>query len=257
MSEEIAEQENMTENMHSKIKILCIFHKDGEIDERISDKDIYIPIFGGKALYRGDSPVLLSMKGDDTGDNISKLNPYINEISVFYWAWKHYDEIGNPDFIGVNHYRRFIEWSESDLDGKTVLAHDVKLGKSIYEQYSEGHVKEDLDVFSKHLDEDVLETKFEKDSWKHFMKRTHFHNNNMFVMPKEVFFDYMTFMQKCIDVCVKMLRNNEIDLMRKDVYQRRAYSFLLERMTGFYLYMLNNKGKYNVKNVERVCVECV
>lgn len=244
----------------SKLKILCIFHKEVPIDERIIDSNVYIPIFGGKVNYHGDSEIVKSMLGDDTGDNISGMNRQLNEITVMYWAWKHYDEIGNPEYIGFNHYRRFIEWKDEDLSDDTVLARDFSLdGKTVYEQYKEGHVIEDFDKFSQHLKEDVFcgDSKWLR-SYDRFLHRKSLYNNNIFIMPKKMFFDFMeTFMSKCIDICVKMIGNHEIDLMRKDIYQRRAYSFILERMTGFYIYHMTTVGGYKVKLTDRACVNCV
>ena len=53
------------------------------------------------------------MVGDDSGDNISARNPEVNEFTALYWVWKHYDEIGNPKKIGLNHYRR--AFTEEDI----------------------------------------------------------------------------------------------------------------------------------------------
>ena len=52
--------------------------------------------------------MLDNMIGDDTGDNISELNRNFNELTAIYWAWKNYDKLGNPDYIGLAHYRRFL-----------------------------------------------------------------------------------------------------------------------------------------------------
>ncbi|EAQ58275.1 putative glycosyl transferase [Campylobacter jejuni subsp. jejuni 260.94] len=46
--------------------------------------------------------------GDDTGDNISDKNRFINEFSAIYWAWKNYNQLENPDYIGFMHYRRLF-----------------------------------------------------------------------------------------------------------------------------------------------------
>lgn len=46
------------------------------------------------------------MIGDDTGENISAKNTKYNELSAQYWAWKNYEKLGSPDYIGFMHYRR-------------------------------------------------------------------------------------------------------------------------------------------------------
>ena len=44
---------------------------------------------------------------DDIGDNISRLNLYVNEITALYWLWKHTSHA----IIGFVHYRRFFTTS--------------------------------------------------------------------------------------------------------------------------------------------------
>ena len=72
---------------------------------KIIKSDIITPIQTGRAIA---DEVFEGMIGDDTGDNISKENPKYNELSAQYWVWKHYEEIGNPNYIGFRHYRRLF-----------------------------------------------------------------------------------------------------------------------------------------------------
>lgn len=52
---------------------------------------------------------------DDAGDNISRLNPFLNEITALYWIWRH----TNHTHIGFVHYRRFFT-----TDGENFLSAD-------------------------------------------------------------------------------------------------------------------------------------
>ena len=86
----------------ANLKILVAYHKKSPIVKN----EVFLPIH----LGHGDDYDYLAqnMIGDDTGDNISDKNLTYNEFTAVYWAWKNYDKIGNPDYIGLNHYRRFF-----------------------------------------------------------------------------------------------------------------------------------------------------
>lgn len=64
------------------------------------DNPMYIPLHVGR-LGKKD----LGYLGDDTGDNISHLNPYYAELTGLYWIWKNVQEV---DYVGVCHYRRVL-----------------------------------------------------------------------------------------------------------------------------------------------------
>lgn len=50
---------------------------------------------------------------DDAGDNISRLNLYLNETTALYWIWRH----TRHNLIGFVHYRRFFT-----ADGENILS---------------------------------------------------------------------------------------------------------------------------------------
>ena len=59
---------------------------------------LYLPLQVGA---RG-APLDLGYTRDDTGENISALNPYFCELTGLYWGWKNLD----CAYMGLVHYRR-------------------------------------------------------------------------------------------------------------------------------------------------------
>ena len=64
--------------------------------------------------------------GDNTGINISKDNPYYCELTALYWAWKNYEKLGNPDNIGLAHYRRFLEFKKENSFIEKIFLKNLK-----------------------------------------------------------------------------------------------------------------------------------
>lgn len=104
------------------IKVLVAYHK---LDEAISSS-VYQPIQLGRSLAGMESKdgrlsdadkaeMKKKFIGDDTGENISSLNRSFNEMTAIYWAWKNYSSLGNPDYIGLTHYRRHFIFSDEKL----------------------------------------------------------------------------------------------------------------------------------------------
>lgn len=110
---------HITEQKDKKVKILCVTHKSCELPKL----DFLVPIHAGRAVATEVSKdgvisnktlnwLLKNTIGDDTGENISLRNRFYNETSAMYWAWKNYEELGNPDYIGLMHYRRHFVFND-------------------------------------------------------------------------------------------------------------------------------------------------
>ena len=111
--------------------------------------DTYIPLHVGRACAAD-----LGYMGDDTGDNISKLNCYYGELTGMYWMWKNLPQEGN---VGVCHYRRFFLkdsthiMSEPDFD-RILSEYDIITSRAFYaeknyrEYYGDAHPVKDLET---------------------------------------------------------------------------------------------------------------
>ena len=103
-----------------KIKILISYHKPATL----LSSNLFVPIHVGRDIATQASKdgkvkdkdykwLLENMIGDNTGDNISKKNREYCELTALYWAWKNYDRVGNPDYIGFMTYRRHFIFNET------------------------------------------------------------------------------------------------------------------------------------------------
>ena len=78
------------------IKILVATHKKYKMP---ADTSVYLPIHVG---CEGKED--LGFQGDNSGENISTLNPYYCELTGLYWAWRNLA----CDYLGLVHYRRYF-----------------------------------------------------------------------------------------------------------------------------------------------------
>lgn len=219
--------------------------------------DILTPVHLGRALIKeqdaGIKWLFDNMEGDDTGDNISEKNASYNELTAIYWAWKNFDVLGNPDYIGFMHYRRHFVFMQN---GKTYLE-TTKTEKnkylekinysaqniekilnecdfvtnapykrtSVYNHYKNAHNISDLE---KSLE--IIENKFPeylKDA-KEYFNGTKAYFYNMFILPRDIFFLYCNFI---FGVLFEL---------EKTVKEKRMY--VSERLTGIFFTHLQNNG---------------
>lgn len=232
------------------IKLLVCYHKPAEL---LKD-EIMTPIHVGRALakkrmdQKSDSYKWLmdNLIGDDTGDNISEKNGSYNEMTALYWAWKNYEQLGNPDYVGLMHYRRHfilrdgeidvvnfddmnehyfeeinysVEQMKAFIDGCDYVAHIGKV-KNVYQHYIENHRKEDIDLAFEILYEKYPEY---KQIAKEYFAGDLSNFCNMFIFSKKIFFEYCEWI---FDILAEFER-------RVDLTEKRL--FISERLTGVFI----------------------
>lgn len=233
------------------IKLLVCYHKKAEL---LKD-EIFTPIHVGRDLSKNIvseetfSWLTENMIGDNTGDNISIKNGSYNEMTSLYWAWKNYGELGNPDYIGLMHYRRHFILREGEIDvfqfdemdehyfekinysvfnmenlvkDCDFIAHIGKVN-NVYLHYIENHRKEDIDL--------VFDILFEKYPEYRGIAEEYFAGNesnfcNMFIFSKKIFFEYCEWI---FDV---------LEEFEKRVNTSGKRFFVSERLTGVFIYKM-------------------
>ncbi|WP_086244790.1 DUF4422 domain-containing protein [Campylobacter devanensis] len=114
------------------VKILIAYHKPAPLIK----SDIFVPIHVGRSVAKEASKdgvisdedlkwLKDNMIRDDTGNNISYLNRSFCELTAIYWAWKNYDKLENPDYIGLCHYRHFFQFYGYKYNITQICSHDL------------------------------------------------------------------------------------------------------------------------------------
>lgn len=230
------------------VKLLICYHKP----DKLFKDEILTPIHVGRAPAKArNNPALPwleeNMIGDDTGDNISDKNYCYNELTATYWAYKNYEALGDPDYVGLMHYRRhFIFNTNSDMgvvdfdgmgenyleeisyspervrelvDGQDIVYYKGRVD-NIYKHYCENHKKEDLDLAI-----DVIGRLFPEyhETAKNYVKGNSGCFCNMAIFSKKAFFEYCDFLFPILEEVFRLV----------DMSEKRF--FISERLTGIFI----------------------
>ncbi len=239
----------------SNIKIIVAAHKKYQMPK---DK-MYIPVqvgAEGKELIENYTP-------DNTGDNISKLNPYFCELTGLYWAWKNLD----ADYIGLVHYRRYFTESkkipkEEDKKFECVLTKeqleeklknvDVILPKkrkyyieNLYSHYEHTMYVEPLEKTRK-----IIQDKYPEylDEFDMLHKRTSAHMFNMLIMRKDILNEYCTWL---FDILFELQK--QIDESKYDSFHARFYGRISELLLDVWI----NKNQIKYEEIKVIDMQNV
>lgn len=232
------------------VKIFVCFHKK----DHFVGGEGYIPIQLGKV----SSYVDLGYIGDDTGNNISDKNPWYCELTAMYWIWKNSLD---ADYLGLFHYRRFLDFhpsfitkfrdylhvdkdylfSHSKIDKDLIAKYDVilpnkqKLHIPIYDALCRAHVRDDVKILAKVVEE--LYPDFKSDYDEVVMNGNTYTPFNILISKRKIFADYSLWLFNILFEFEKRLT------IPADPYQPRLFGFYSERLLNVYFHHYRNKYK--------------
>jgi hypothetical protein len=222
------------------VKIITAFHGTVIHSNAYQDLDIFVPVYGGRSISLYLPNKSKAMLADNTGDNISWMNPYVGELTCIYWASKNLDKLGNPDYIGLNHYRRLFPMRQymHVFDHETspfMITTQHKTGIPVLRSAElEYGIGEDLEK----LFEEILQTDDEKAMYDTFIEQREYPEKNLFVIPTSELDGYIKFIMRAISV---LYRDFQFQYLEGLQYKRRT-ARLLEFVTAYYLCRLSIKG---------------
>ncbi len=234
------------------LKIYICAHKKFDPPKSLSPE--YVTIHAGHKYAEKD----LGFIPDDVGDNISRLNPYLNELTAFYHMWKN----STAEIIGLAHYRRYfldlpIHSDPKNFSDDKILTGqrafelldkcDILLGEELqtyvtqleyfYNDAGEEVTGKALNILKKSLAQnqpDYLEA-FEK-----VISGYSFYKCNMFVTRKHVFDAYCKWLFSFILPAFQEFRS-VVDVEKLPGSSRRIFGYFAERM--WTVWLLKNRLK--------------
>lgn len=198
----------------------------------------------------------LGYLGDNTGDNVSYLNPYINELTALYWMWKN----TNHTVIGLSHYRRFFTESyDLNFEHEKIITNKqvTKLLKDydVIVNQSYGGIAEyeniinacgvdltemGMTVIKKYLTDDYIE------SLNCVMNSRIFYKCNMFIARRNIFDAYCKWLFSFfIDSTNELLKVTSLQQIQG--YSKRLMGFFSERL--FSAWIIKNNLRIKELNI--------
>lgn len=266
----------------SDLRILVCCHKPAEL----VTGGVYTPIHCGRAVMQEvHKDGTLSMPerrwllehciGDDTGDNISAKNRSYNELTAYYWAWKNYEKLGNPSYIGFTHYRRgflpgaspkggcIARFSTLSPELRALILDTERLDLGQYELYAPEHTQAyRLKVVNGRYDWtqrppvpcrvveknpgniglpqtlDYVQAHYphRSEHLRRYLRTRRAFQWNMAIFQRDIFFDYANYLFDVLQHVEK-----QIDSSSFNTANRRFPAYLGEHLTGSFIFEMQHR----------------
>lgn len=278
---EIVNQDNQqnlslqNQNSKSDVRIFVSCHK--EVDTYKSD--ILTPVQVGAEKAKSKYPWAYQ---DDSGENISNLNPMYCELTAQYWAWKNMD----CDWYGFCHYRRYFNFSTHTFDENPF---GEVIDGFIDEDSQKRYCLTDEQITEAIKDYDIITTKFQdlkdfpgdfhtpiehwraapslydrdlellgeivaqkypeySETYKSYMNNSKTCFGNMFIMKKDIFFQYCEWL---FDILSEF--ENRYKPKNYSRESLRTVGHLAERLLNVFVLKYKDDNP-NIKHKELQCV---
>ena len=190
------------------------------------------------------------------GKNISNLNKFYAQLTMYYWIWKnHINKFEKNEFIGSCEHRLFWlndyyktkqKFSFSSLYSKLlkpdnqffkksdiiVAQPTVFRSRSLIEDFEECHVK---NIINETIN--FVPTEERKAYYQH-LKKNVFYIGNMFITKKKYFEEYCEIIFPFVDLCYELCMSKKLC----SGYNIRLPVFLAERFSSYWMSKFNNKS---------------
>ena len=221
---------------HQEVTILVAAHKN----YMMPADAIYKPVFVGNAnKSKADRPSVFV--GDNSGQNISKLNNQYNELTALYWGWKNLKN--QTDALGLVHYRRYfslqrnrgLRYILSTEEANLLLKENdfiVPKKRHYYiesneSHYIHAHQKEPLEVTKRIIKEKYPEY---NNAFTKVLRSSSGHYFNMFIAKWDLMDQYSTFLFGVLEDVRK-----EINIESYSKNEQRALGFISELLLDTWL----------------------
>lgn len=192
---------------------------------------------------------------DDFEGGISEYNRRIGFFTGSYWSWKNYGKLGNPKYFGNFGYRKLLDASALDnlSDYEMIVPKQEHLTCTIGEQLVKFHGKSMIIAIEEAIKNIYPE---EVEDVRNYFATQDGYFHELYILNKNLFFDYCAWLWPLIQfwLAFDFEKYNEQDHTVSQHYfatveEKRDVAFLIERITGYYLYKLTQKH-YKYKEVE-------
>lgn len=254
----MSQSNEKTKNYDSlDIKIIIAAHKK----YRMPQDDIYVPMHVG-----AEGKEQLGYQGDNTGDNISNLNPYFCELTGMYWMWKNL----NADYLGLAHYRRHFclkkKKAENTDESKWKSVLSRKEAQALCKQYDvivptkRHYVIETLEShyahthYKEHLDKarEIIRERYPQylDNYDRVLGQTSGYMFNMFIMRAKFVDEYCSFL---FDVLFEL--DKRVDTDGYSAFQARYPGRVGEILFNVWLDKQSQEKGLKIKEIKHIHME--